>query len=247
MLKGKRIVVTGTYQGIGKETVMALAQNGADIVACSYVDDEPFATYCKDLSEKYGVEIEKVFFDMLDDEAVKNAAKSIIGAKKEIDGLINIAGISKDALFPMMNMDDLRNTFQINFFSQILFSQSIARWMQRQKTTGSIVFTSSMTALIGASGQTAYGASKAAIIGAMRSMAIELGKDGIRVNAVAPGVIKTPMTEALPDEFTQDNIKKMDIPRMGRPEEVANMFVFLMSDMSSHITGQVLQVNGGMY
>ena len=78
-------------------------------------------------------------------------------------------------------------------------------------------------------------------------MAIELGKDGIRVNAVAPGVIKTPMTDALPEEFTMDNIKKMDIPKIGQPEDVANMFAFLMSDMSSHITGQVLQVNGGMY
>ncbi len=247
MLSGKRIVVTGAYQGIGKETVRVLAETGADIVACSYVDDEPFASYCKELSEKNGVEIETVFFDMLDDDAVKNAAKSIISAKKDIDGLINIAGISKDALLPMMNIDDLKYTFQINFFSQIMFSQTISRWMQRKKTQGSIVFTSSMTALIGASGQTSYGSSKAALIGAMRCMAIELGKDGIRVNAVAPGVIKTPMTDALPEEFTMDNIKKMDIPRIGQPEDVANMFAFLMSDMSSHITGQVLQVNGGMY
>ncbi len=170
-----------------------------------------------------------------------------MASKKEIHGLINIAGISKDALFPMMNMDDLRMTFQINVFSQILFSQLIARWMQRKGTAGSIVFTSSMTALIGSSGQTAYGASKAALIGAMRSMAVELGKDNIRVNAIAPGVIKSPMTDKLPEEFTQNNIKKMDIPRMGQPEDVANMLVFLMSDMSSHVTGQVLQINGGMY
>lgn len=247
MLKGKRIVITGAIQGIGKETVRVLAENGADIFACAYKEGNDFIKYCEELSVKNNVEITPVFFDLMNDTAVKNAAKEIIGHKQEIHGLINLAGISKDALFPMMSEADLRDVFQVNFFSQIMFTQSIARWMQRKKTAGSIVFASSLTALAGASGQVAYGASKAALIGAMRAMAIELGSNGIRVNAIAPGVIKSPMTDKLPDELIQSHISKMDIKRIGKPLEVANLLTFLVSDMSSHITGQVLQVNGGMY
>ena len=166
--------------------------------------------------------------------------------KKEIHGLVNIAGMNRDAYFNMLSYQDLYDTFQVNFFAQILFTQYIARWMQRKKTKGSIVFTSSIAALVGAEGQVAYGASKAALIGAMRSMAIELGKDGIRVNAVAPGVIHSPMTQQLDDALICDRVMKMDIPRLGNADEVSNLYMFLVSDLPSHITGQVMRIDGGM-
>ncbi|MBQ9581136.1 MAG: SDR family oxidoreductase, partial [Synergistaceae bacterium] len=141
---------------------------------------------------------------------------------------------------------DLLDTFQVNFFSQIILSQYIVKLMQRKKTQGSIVFTSSISALDGNEGQLSYAASKAALIGAMRTMALELGKTGIRVNAIAPGVIKSPMTDKLSEELIEKKINTMDIPRLGEAEEVVNLCMFLMSDLSSHISGQVIRVDGGI-
>lgn len=246
MLEGKNVVITGCLQGIGKETMAVFAQNKANIIACSYRQDEGFAGFCDRLAKENDIEIIPIYFDMSDNEAVKSAAKQIISWRKEIHGLVNIAGINRDAYFSMLSYQDLHDTFQVNFFAQILFTQYIVRWMQRKKTKGSIVFTSSITALAGSEGQVAYGASKAALIGAMRSMAIELGKDGIRVNAVAPGVIDSPMTQQLDDALICERVLKMDIPRLGNAEEVANLYMFLVSDLACHITGQVMRVDGGM-
>ncbi|MCI9435804.1 MAG: SDR family oxidoreductase [Lachnospiraceae bacterium] len=246
MLEGKNVIITGCLQGIGKETMAVFAQNRANIIACSYRQDEEFAGFCEQMAKENNIEILPVYFDMNDNEAVKNAAKQIISWKKEIHGLVNIAGMNRDAYFNMLSYQDLYDTFQVNFFAQILFTQYIVRWMQRKKTKGSIVFTSSIAALVGAEGQVAYGASKAALIGAMRSMAIELGKDGIRVNAVAPGVIHSPMTQQLDDALICDRVMKMDIPRLGNVDEVSNLYMFLVSDLASHITGQVMRIDGGM-
>lgn len=246
MLDGKNVIITGCLQGIGKETLTIFAQNRANVIACAYKPDEQFEYYCKQLSNENDVEIIPIYFDMNDNEAVKKAAQKIISLKIEIHGLVNIAGINRDAYFNMITYQDLLDTFQVNFFSQILFTQYIVRWMQRKKTRGSIVFTSSLTALAGNEGQVVYGASKAAIIGAMKSMAIELGKDNIRVNAISPGVIKSPMTKELDENILGERMLKMDIPRIGNADEVSNLFMFLISDLASHITGQVIRVDGGM-
>lgn len=246
MLEGKNVIITGCLQGIGKETLTVFAQNRANIIACSYRQDEEFAFFCEQLAKENDIEIMPIYFDMSDNEAVKCAAKQIISWRKEIHGLVNIAGINRDAYFSMLSYQDLYDTFQVNFFAQILFTQYIVRWMQRKKTKGSIVFTSSITALAGSEGQVAYGASKAALIGAMRSMAMELGKDGIRVNAVAPGVIDSPMTQQLDDALIYERVQKMNIPRLGNADEVANLYMFLVSDLACHITGQVMRVDGGM-
>lgn len=168
MLERKNIVITGCLQGIGKETMTMFAQNGASVIACAYQYNDKFEYECNQLAEQNNVEVTPVYFDMNDNNAVKNAAKEIISLKKEIHGLVNIAGINRDAYFGMISYQDLLNTFQVNLFSQILFTQYIVRWMQRKNTNGSIVFTSSSTALFGSRGQVVYGASKAAIIGAMR-------------------------------------------------------------------------------
>lgn len=246
MLEGKNVIITGCLQGIGKETMVVFAQNRANIIACAYRQDEEFACFCDQLAKENDIEIVPIYFDMNDNEAVKSAAKQIVSWKKEIHALVNIAGMNRDAYFSMLSYQDLYDTFQVNFFAQILFTQYIARWMQRKKTKGSIVFTSSITAMVGTEGQVAYGASKAALIGAMRSMAIELGKDGIRVNAVAPGVIHSPMTQQLDDALICERMLKMDMPRLGNADEVSNLYMFLVSDLACHITGQVIRVDGGM-
>lgn len=246
MLSGKNIVITGCIQGIGRETLRVFSENGANIFACAYKQQDEFDLFCKDLAAKNNVQITPVYFDMMNNDEIKNSAKIIQQAKVEINGLVNIAGINRDAFFSMVTYQDLLDTFQVNFFSQIIFSQYIVKLMQRKKTQGSILFTSSISALDGNEGQTAYAASKGALIGAMKTMALELGKTGIRVNAIAPGVIKSPMTDKLCEKIIEQKIKTMDIPRLGEAEEVANLCMFLMSDLSSHISGQVIRVDGGI-
>lgn len=246
MLTGKNIVVTGCLQGIGKETLITFTENGANVFACAYKYDEEFEGLCKELSIKNSVQVIPIYFDMMDNSSIKEAAKIIQKSKMEIHGLVNIAGINRDAFFNMVTYQDMVDTFQVNFYSQIIFSQYIVKLMQRYKTSGSIAFTSSITALDGNAGQVTYGASKAALLGAMRSMALELGVVGIRVNAVCPGVIKTPMTENLSADIIAQKEKTMEIPRLGEPREIANTFMYLMSDLSTHVSGQTIRVDGGI-
>lgn len=246
MLRGKTIVITGCLQGIGKETLKVFAENGSNVFACSYKDCEEFQSFCKNLALKNDVKVIPIIFDMMDDESIKNAAISIQKEKMKIDGLVNIAGMNKDAYFGMITSNDMKSTFQVNVFAQITFSQYIAKLIKRNENGGSILFTSSITAMDGNEGQTVYGASKAALIGAIKSMAIELGKNKIRVNAIAPGVIFSPMTEKLDQSVIDEKIRKMDIPKLGSMEDVAKLCMYLMSNYSSHITGQVIRIDGGI-
>ncbi len=246
MLTGKTFVVTGCLQGIGKETLKVFAENGANVFACSFKQDEEFESFCRDLAEKNGVRIVPVYFDMMDDESIKKAATAIQKEKVPINGLVNIAGMNRDAYFGMITSSDMAMTFQVNVFAQITFTQYIARMIKKNADGGSILFTSSITAMDGNEGQTVYGASKAALIGAMKTMAIELGKNNIRVNAIAPGVIYSPMTQKLDQAILDEKIRRMDIPELGSMTDVANLCMYLMSDYSSHVTGQVIRIDGGI-
>lgn len=251
MLSKKNIIITGAFQGIGKETVKVFSEYGANIFACSIpVADEnakiDFEEFCKELENKSGIIVQPIYFDMLDSDQVKNAVKDIQLRKVQIDGIVNIAGINRDANIGMISEKDLEDTFKVNVFSQIVFTQYIVRLISRYGNPASIVFTSSITALDGNEGQVTYGASKAALIGAMKSMARELGPKGIRVNCVAPGVIKSPMTDKLDKMLLDEKISRMDIPHLGSTLDVANLYAYLMSDMSSHITGQTIRIDGGM-
>ncbi len=240
------MVVTGCLSGIGRATLADCAGSGANVFACALERTDEFEEYCRELATATGTRITPVYFDMADSDAVKRAAREIQSAKTDIHGLINIAGINRDAYFGMITERDLEETFRVNVFSVIIFTQYIVKLMLRAGAGGSIAFVSSVTALDGNEGQVAYGASKAALLGAVRSMAKELGKRHIRVNAVAPGVIKTPMTDKLSEELKAKKTECMDIKRLGEAGEVSSALVFLMSDMSSHITGQTLRIDGGL-
>ena len=244
-LKGKTAVITGCLQGIGRATMDMFAQNGANVFACCLNQTDEFEEHIETLRKEYNVQIIPVYFDMMDDESVKAAAKEIQKAKLPIDALINIAGITKDALFPMVKMDDLRATYQVNVFAQVLLSQYIVKLMQRHGKGGSIVFTSSISGLEGRSGQLAYASSKAAIVAVAKTMAAELGSAKIRVNTIAPGFIDTDMYKDVPKETVEQKVQKTAMKRMGKPDEIAKAMVFLASDRSSHITGQVIRIDGG--
>ena len=246
MLRGKNAVITGTLQGIGKATLEYFVANGSNVWACAQHQSDEFDSYCKNLESQYGVWVKPIYFDLLDTDAIKAAVKQIQSDKQPIDALVNIAGMARDAIFHMVSMDTMKLVFEVNFFSQILFSQYITKLMLRNPNPSSVVFVSSISALDGNAGQLAYGSSKAALLGAMKTMSKELASKGIRVNAIAPGVIDTDMNKVVPQEVIDEKIKTMDIKRLGKPSEVASTIAFLCSDLSRHITGQTIRIDGGI-
>lgn len=245
LLKGKVAVITGCMQGIGRSTLDLFAKEGADIFACCQLETKEFSQHINELKKQFNVEITPVYFDLSNDNEIKEAAKIIMQTKKPINTLVNIAGITKDALFPMVTKEQLFQVFNINFFSQIVFTQYMVKLMLKYGG-GNIINISSISALDGNHGQLAYGASKAAWISATKTMSAELGPHGIRVNAVAPGVIATAMTEKLPQEALSRQISRSSIKRLGLSDEVAKVIAYLASDLSSFVTGEIIRVDGGI-
>jgi len=245
LLAGKTAVVTGCLQGIGKATLVAFARQGANLFACVQQEDEAFLHFIRDLSEEHGVSITPVSFDLLDDASIKQAAMTIQKAKQPIDILVNVAGITLDALFPMVTLAQMQKTFTINFFSQMVFTQYMTRLMLRNKS-GCVINIASISGLDGNVGQLSYSASKAAMVAATKTLSAELAPQGIRVNAVAPGVIQTAMTENLPESVIAEKMAAAAISRPGLADEVANTLCWLASDAASYVTGQVIRVDGGI-
>lgn len=246
MLSGKNVVITGTLQGIGKAALEFFASNGANVWACAQYFSEEFQFFCKTLEQKHSVWVKPIYFDLASAEEMKAAVKTIQSDKKPVDALVNVAGMTRDALFHMVTMESMKKIFEVNFFAQIAFSQYITKLMLRNPNSSSVIFVSSISAVDGNVGQLAYGSSKAALIGAMKTMSKELASKGIRVNAIAPGVIDTSMNQEVPREVIEEKIKMMDIKRLGKPSEVASVLAFLASDLSKHITGQLIRIDGGM-
>jgi len=245
LLNGKNAIVTGTARGIGHKIVEVFAANGANVWACARKQTEEMDTYCKELSEKYGVDVKPVYFELTDRTAMKEAFKSIMAEKKPIDILVNNAGITYNALFQMSNEGKINESFDINFTSPYLFSQYVIKLMLRAGQ-GSVVNISSTAAIDGNSGRSIYGATKASVWCASKSMAEELGPKGIRVNCIAPGITQTDMLSSMTEEVINETVMATDSQRAGTPEDIANAALFLASDLSSYITGQILRVDGGM-
>lgn len=246
MLKGKNAIITGARRGIGRATVEVFAENGANIWVCARMEDAAFEADMAGLAEKYGVWIEPVYFDLTDAVQMKQAVKQIQSAKKPVDILVNNAGAIADSTsFTMTSTEKMKEIFDTNFFSQMQLTQYIARFMMRQKS-GSIVNLTSIAALDGEPGQLEYVGSKAALIGATRKLARELGTANIRVNAVAPGVIDTDMGNQMESELMESIISRTSMKRLGRPSEIADVIAFLASDKASYITGQTIRVDGGI-
>lgn len=245
ILKNKNAIITGCIQGIGKATLEEFAKNGANIWACALEYNEDFEAYCQKLSNENNIWVKPVYFNLLNQDEIKVGLKKIASDKLPIDILVNIAGMTKDAITHMVTMDQMKLIFEINFFSQIYLTQFVTKLMIRQGY-GSVVNTSSISAIDGSYGQLSYSSSKAALIGATKTLSKELASKGVRVNAIAPGVISTDMNKIVPDSIIQENIKKMKIKRLGKPDEVAKTILFLASDLSNYITGQIIRIDGGI-
>ena len=245
LLKNKNVIITGSAQGIGKVMLEVFARNGANIWACARSPTDSFTEHTQYLQERYQVRISPVYFDLSDHDQIKESAKTITSTKQTIDVLVNNAGITYNALFMMSSMAKMHEVFEINFFAPFLFTQYIAKIMMRQKK-GSIINIASSAAIEGNAGRSVYGASKAAVICATKAMAAELGESGIRVNAIAPGITRTNMITSMTEKVIEEAIQQTKLKRIGDPEDIANAALFLASDRSSYITGQVIRVDGGL-
>lgn len=246
MLTGKNAIITGARRGIGRATVEVFAQNGANIWACARKKDDRFEADMKELARTYNVSIFPIYFDVTNDEEMKNAVQEIRKSKLSIDILVNVAGIADESTsFAMTSIEKMKYTFEVNFFSVTKLIQYVTRLMIRQGG-GSIINISSIAGIDGTPAQYEYVGSKAAIIGATKELARELGQYNIRVNAVAPGMIDTDMGGQIAEELKNATLQNVIMKRLGKPEEIANTIVFLASDKASFITGQTIRVDGGM-
>lgn len=245
MLQGKNIVVTGSSRGIGMATVCKLASEGANVWACARKRDDSFEKRLKEIASQNDIAIEPVYFDLTDDNQIKEAVKHIVKSKRPIDGLVNNAGIAVYNKLQMMKIDEIKNTFSINYFSALYLTQLLMRRMTRN--IGSIVFVSSVAGFIPEIGNIAYGGSKAAVSHGVKILAKELSSEGIRVNAVAPGLVNTDMKKLASEEVLEKLKSGIMIGRVAEPNEIANVISFLLSDQSSYMTAQTIHVDGGMF
>lgn len=245
LLENKTSVITGCSRGIGKAILEDFAKHGSNVIAVVRSENMEFCEYCKNLSEKYQVSIDLVYADFRSDDNVRQAAKSILKMKRKIDVLVNNIGIANPlSMLTMTKMETIRETFQINLFSALLFTQLIGKSMIRNRN-GSVVFLSSSAAFDGGS-SLEYSASKAAIIGAVKRLAIEFGNFHIRINAVAPGLTDTDMGNSMSPEDDEIAISRNVMGRKAKPDEIADVVLFLASELSRFMTGQVLRVDGGL-
>lgn len=245
LLRGKNVIVTGTAKGIGKQMAETFAANGANVFAHARIQSEEHDSFCRELEKQYGVRVMPLYFDTRDAGAVKEAMKAIRETKLPVDGLVNNAGITCNSLFQMTSMEEVRNQMEVNFFAPFLFTQYVSKLMVRNKK-GSIVSISSSAALDGNSGKSAYGASKAALLTMTMCISEELAASGIRANVICPGATATDMLSTMPAYATDIQKEAAFLKKIGTPQDIANTALYLLSDHSSYITGQVIRVDGGV-
>ena len=240
----KKVLVTGSGGGIGKSIAMLLADMGADIVVNDVSIENAQQTADEIISKGQKAIVSNA--NVIKNKDVKEMFESIASKFGRIDILVNNAGITKDSFLMDMREDQWDQVMDVNLKGVFLCCKYAAKMMSEQQY-GKIINISSASGQIGNIGQANYAASKGGVISFTKTLAKELARYKINVNAIAPGFIKTPMTQTVPEKVVKYLIGQIPLKRMGEPEEIANAVAFLASDMSSYITGQVLSINGGMY
>lgn len=244
LLKDKKALVTGGSRGIGARIVRLFLQEGASVWFVDLNPSEHMEEF-QSLAAERGTTVAYRQCNVADEEQVDKVVGEILAESGGIDVLVNNAGITRDGLIFRMSIDDWESVLRVNLTSAFLFSRRIAHAMARQRE-GSIINISSIVGVHGNAGQCNYSASKAGLLGLTKSLAQEVASRNVRVNAIAPGFIDTPMTQKLPDKVKDALLSRIPMGRLGQPEEVAKICLFLASDLASYVTGQVIGVDGGM-
>lgn len=243
LLEGKTALITGASKGIGKEVATIFAKNGANLILISR--DEQRLNALKNELLTYNVEVIYYALDITDSSSLKEIFLKIKKTKQRIDAVVNNAGIMEDAVLQMVKPDMIQKTYATNVFALIDISKRASKLMLRNRK-GSIINLTSIIGVEGNLGQTIYGSSKSAVIGFTKSLSKELASLNIRVNAVAPGFIDTDMTRGMDEKFYKKNLESIGMGRLGSTEDVAKVILFLASDLSGYVTGQIIGVDGGM-
>ena len=246
LLKNKTAVVTGCNRGIGKKILEVFSANGATVFACVRNISKEFKSSVDEIEKNTKNKIIPIQFDLNNESQIKEAANSILSSNKSIEILVNNAAMIHTAIFQMTSIKKLKEVFEIDFFSQTNFTQYILKSMVKNKK-GSILYISSSSALDGNEGRSAYSSAKSALIAQSKVLSRELGVHNIRVNTIAPGLTDTDMMKKnTTQETIKDVLSRVSLRRIASTEEIANTALFLSSDLSSYITGQVIRVDGGM-
>lgn len=245
LLSGKTAVITGANRGIGLAIMNVFAAHGCNIIACARKESQDFSLLIEEIAALNSVDIQPFFFNMEDSNQVKEAGYQIARLDGRIDVLVNNAGIASGGFFQMTSMEELKRVFEVNFFSQVSLTQIVSRKMAKNNS-GTIINIASNAGMVGGAGMLSYGSSKAALILASKVMASELGRFNIRVNAIAPTITRTDMYDQMEMKARDKLILANALNRPAEPEEIANTALFLASDMSGFINGQVICVDGGL-
>lgn len=243
-IKNKVAVVTGSGRGLGRSIAEKLAEEGV-YIAITDINSELAEKTAGEIAEKYGVKTKAYKHDVSSDASTQEVMSSIINDFNAIDILINNAGITRDMLLMSMKLDDWSLVLNINLTGAFLCTKYASKQMLRQKS-GAIVNIASVVGLMGNVGQANYSASKAGLIGMTKTTAKELARVGITANAVAPGYIESDMTAQLSEKANKSMLERIPVQYYGKPDDVANAVLFLVSDKARYITGQVLNIDGGM-
>lgn len=238
------VIITGANRGIGKTMVEVFAANGHNVWACARKQNTDFEEQLRNLSTQYNVWVKPVYFEMTDEESLKEGLNSIFAEKQPIDVLVNNAGISTVGLLSQTKVEDVKHLFDVNYFSVLRIIQLVSKKMM-MKRKGCIINMASLAGIEPQPGKIAYGSSKAAVILMTQCLAKELGPLGIRVNAIAPGPIETEMIHQYNDDMLKQLASESSLRRLGKPEEIAQTALFLASEQASYINGEIIKVDGG--
>lgn len=241
----KTLFISGCNRGIGKAMVELFAKNEHNIIVCNRKQDDEFDAFCDGLQKEYGIEIQKYYADLSDEQSIKECLSQLLKSKPRIDVMINNAGVVDKGLLQMTPIQKIRDVFQINFFAHVQLIQSISRLMMRQKS-GVIINMASIGGIDAYPAYVSYGCSKAAVIYLTKTLAQEFAPYGIRVNALAPSMVKTRMQEQMGEEANEEIMRRTALKRNAEPEEIAKLALFVASDDSAFITGQIIRIDGGL-
>ncbi|SFB97173.1 3-oxoacyl-[acyl-carrier-protein] reductase [Butyrivibrio sp. YAB3001] len=245
MLRGKTAVITGGSRGIGKAIATKYAENGANLAIVATRESEEALKTIEELKQ-YGTDVRLYACNIREAEAVEAIKEKILADFTKIDVLVNNAGVTKDNLLPSLSVMDIDDVIDINLKGTMFMTRAFIRNFVKNRN-GNVINISSVVGLMGNKGQTNYAASKAGIVGFTKSVAKEYGRKNIRCNAIAPGYIETDMTDKLSEEAKKEISSNIPLCRLGKTEDVANLALFLASDSSGYITGEIIKVDGGMY